>query len=40
MQKSMLIAVGVEYQDRNYVLKEGDEVCFFRRFKAGEKWQD
>ena len=26
LQKSMLIAVGVEYQTRDYALKEGDEV--------------
>ena len=29
MQKSMLTAVGVEYQGRDYVLKAGDEVSLF-----------
>jgi molybdopterin converting factor small subunit len=29
MQNSTLIAVGVEYQGRSYVLQEGDEVSLF-----------
>ena len=28
MRKSTLMAVGVDYQDRSCVLKEGDEVTF------------
>jgi molybdopterin converting factor small subunit len=35
MQKSMLIAVGVEYQPRSYVLKEGDEVSLFPPVQGG-----
>ena len=35
MQKSMLIAVGVEYQNRAYVLKEGDEVSLFPPVQGG-----
>ena len=35
MQKSMLMAVGVEYQDRRYVLKEGDEVALFPPVQGG-----
>jgi len=35
MRNSMLIAVGVEYQDRNYVLKEGDEVSLFPPVQGG-----
>ena len=35
MQKSMLIAVGVEYQGKDYVLKEGDEVSFFPPVQGG-----
>ncbi len=35
MQNSMLIAVGVEYQDRAYVLKPGDEVSFFPPVRGG-----
>jgi MoaD family protein len=35
MQKSTLIAVGVEYQDRGYVLKEGDEVALFPPVQGG-----
>ena len=35
MQKSMLIAVGVEYQDRAYVLKPGDEISFFPPVRGG-----
>lgn len=35
MQKSMLIAVGVEYQTRDYVLKQGDEVSLFPPVQGG-----
>jgi molybdopterin converting factor small subunit len=35
MQKSTLIAVGVDYQPRTYVLKEGDEVSLFPPVQGG-----
>jgi len=35
MQKSMLVAVGVDYQDRSYVLKNGDEVSLFPPVQGG-----
>ena len=35
MQKAMLMAVGLEYQDRNYVLREGDEVALFPPVQGG-----
>jgi molybdopterin converting factor small subunit len=35
MQKSALIAVGVEYQGRDYVLKPGDEVSLFPPVQGG-----
>jgi molybdopterin converting factor small subunit len=35
MEKSMLVAVGVEYQPRDYVLKEGDEVSLFPPVQGG-----
>jgi molybdopterin converting factor small subunit len=35
MQKSTLIAVGVEYQDRGYALKECDEVSLFPPVQGG-----
>jgi molybdopterin synthase catalytic subunit len=35
MKKSMLVAVGVDYQDRNYALKEGDEVSLFPPVQGG-----
>jgi molybdopterin converting factor small subunit len=35
MRKSTLIAVGVEFQDRGYVLKEGDEVSLFPPVQGG-----
>jgi molybdopterin converting factor small subunit len=35
MQNSMLIAVGVEYQGRGHVLKEGDEVSLFPPVQGG-----
>ena len=34
-QKSTLIAVGVDYQDRSYVLKEGDEVSLLPPVQGG-----
>lgn len=35
MEKSMLVAVGVEYQPRNYILKNGDEVSLFPPVQGG-----
>jgi len=35
MRKSTLIAVGVEYQDRNYRLQAGDEVALFPPVQGG-----
>lgn len=35
MEKSTLIAVGVEYQGRDYVLKDGDEVSLFPPVQGG-----
>ncbi|MDB6019572.1 MAG: Molybdopterin converting factor, subunit 1 [Pedosphaera sp.] len=35
MQNSTLIAVGVEYQGKNYVLKEGEEVSLFPPVQGG-----
>jgi molybdopterin converting factor small subunit len=35
MRKSTLVAVGVEYQDRNYRLKDGDEVSLFPPVQGG-----
>lgn len=35
MEKSVLIAVGVEYQGRNYVLQAGDEVSLFPPVQGG-----
>jgi MoaD family protein len=35
MQKSMLVAVGVEYQNKDYVLQEGDEVSLFPPVQGG-----
>ncbi len=35
MQNSLLIAVDVEYQDRRYVLQEGDEVSLFPPVQGG-----
>jgi molybdopterin converting factor small subunit len=34
-QKSTLMAVGVDYQDPAYLLKEGDEVSFFPPVQGG-----
>ena len=35
MQKSMLLAVGVDYQDRKYILQDGDEVSLFPPVQGG-----
>jgi len=35
MQKSTLMAVGVEYQERSYILKDGDEVSLFPPVQGG-----
>jgi molybdopterin converting factor small subunit len=35
MRNSTLIAVGVEYQGRGYVLKEGEEVSLFPPVQGG-----
>jgi molybdopterin converting factor small subunit len=35
LQKSMLTAVGVEYQDRTYILRAGDEVSLFPPVQGG-----
>jgi molybdopterin synthase catalytic subunit len=35
VRHSMLVAVGVDYQDRGYQLKEGDEVSLFPPVQGG-----
>ncbi len=35
MQKAALTAVGVEYQNQGYVLKEGDDVSLFPPVQGG-----
>jgi len=35
MQKSTLIAVGVDYQGKDYVLRDGDEVSLFPPVQGG-----
>ena len=35
VEKSMLIAVGVDYQTGEYVLREGDEVSLFPPVQGG-----
>jgi molybdopterin converting factor small subunit len=35
MRKSALLAVGVDYQDRSFVLKAGDEVSLFPPVQGG-----
>jgi molybdopterin converting factor small subunit len=35
MQKSVLMAVGVDYQPRDYLLKEGQEVSLFPPVQGG-----
>ena len=35
MERSMLVAVGVDYQLRDYILKDGDEVSLFPPVQGG-----
>jgi molybdopterin synthase catalytic subunit len=35
MDKSVLMAVGVDYQERSFLLKPGDEVSFFPPVQGG-----
>jgi len=35
MEKAMLVAVGADYQPRNYILKDGDEVSLFPPVQGG-----
>ena len=35
MRKATLMAIGVDYQDRTYVLREGDEVSLFPPVQGG-----
>ncbi|MBI3417926.1 MAG: MoaD/ThiS family protein [Verrucomicrobia bacterium] len=35
MQKSTLFAVGVDYQNRDFVLRDGDEVSLFPPVQGG-----
>jgi len=35
MQRSLLMAVGIDYQAGNYVLKEGDQVSLFPPVQGG-----
>jgi molybdopterin converting factor small subunit len=35
MKKCTLVAVGVDYQDRHYVLRPGDEVSLFPPVQGG-----
>ena len=35
MRKSTLLAVGLDYQDRQHILKDGDEVSFFPPVQGG-----
>lgn len=35
MERSTLLAVGVDYQTRDYVLKDGDEVSLFPPVQGG-----
>jgi molybdopterin converting factor small subunit len=35
MEKSTLMAVGLDYQDRSYVLQDGDEVALFPPVQGG-----
>ena len=35
MEKSTLMAVGVDYQKRDYLLKDGDEVSLFPPVQGG-----
>ncbi len=35
LQKSLLVAVGVDYQGADYILQEGDEVSLFPPVQGG-----
>lgn len=35
LENSMLVAVGVEYEGKSYVLREGDEVSLFPPVQGG-----
>jgi molybdopterin converting factor small subunit len=35
MEKAMLVAVGVDYQPRDHVLRDGDEVSLFPPVQGG-----
>jgi molybdopterin converting factor small subunit len=35
LRKSTLLAVGVDYQPRDYILKDGDEVSLFPPVQGG-----
>jgi molybdopterin converting factor small subunit len=35
MKKSTLLAVGVDYQPRDYIMKDGDEVSLFPPVQGG-----
>jgi molybdopterin converting factor small subunit len=35
VEKSMLVAVGVDYQTADYILREGDEVSLFPPVQGG-----
>jgi molybdopterin converting factor small subunit len=35
LEKSLLLAVGLEYQPRSYALKDGDEVSLFPPVQGG-----
>lgn len=35
MERSLLLAVGVDYQQRDYVLKQGDELSLFPPVQGG-----
>jgi molybdopterin synthase catalytic subunit len=35
MQRSLLLAVGVDYQDRGYVVQDGDEISLFPPVQGG-----
>jgi molybdopterin converting factor small subunit len=35
MQRSLLMAVGVDYQPRDYMLKDGDQVSLFPPVQGG-----
>lgn len=35
MERSMLLAVGVDYQQRDYMISEGDEISLFPPVQGG-----